>query len=75
MTKHEMLLSGPGLDGYAYRAALYCIACGQRMIWGGPDTCADASNSEATPQPVFFGESDSAEHCDCCGKYLYGPNI
>jgi len=31
--------------------------------------------SEFLPQPIFFGESDVAEHCAKCGEYLYGGEI
>jgi len=74
MTKHEMLLGGPGLDGYAYQADVYCIPCGRSIINDGPDVVEgmDAYNTEVTPQPIFFGESDIAEHCAHCGEYMYG---
>ena len=72
-------LGGPGMDGYAYRAAVYCIPCGRDIIrqlanegkLPQLDDCL-LNDSETAPQPIFFGESDWAEHCDRCEKYLYG---
>lgn len=74
----DALLGGPGLDGYAYRAAVYCVPCGQRIAREVFQTAprvdwATFNDSEQVPQPIFFGESDCAEHCDECGAYLYGP--
>lgn len=77
----ECLLGGPGLDGYAYRAALYCEDCAEKIVRA---IAADVApriedtddpyfqDSETVPQPVFFGESDCEECCDECGEYLYG---
>ena len=31
MTKRDMLLGGPGLDGYAFQADVYCVPCGQQL--------------------------------------------
>ena len=75
MNKRQMLLGGPGLDGYAYNADTYCVPCGQRIIENLPREDygdLDACDSEQVPQPIFFGEADSAQHCDTCGEYLYG---
>jgi len=41
---------------------------GRRVDW---TTFCD---SEEVPQPIFFGESDSAEHCGECGEHLYGED-
>jgi len=77
----EATLGGPGLDGYAYQADVYCVDCGRAII----EEIASAivprlrslddffRDSELVPQPIFFGESDTAEHCGDCGEYLYGP--
>jgi ribosomal protein S27E len=77
-------MGGPGLDGYAYHASVYCVDCGREIV---EDIAADVapklsgtddplfSDSETLPQPIFFGESDTAQHCDKCGAYLYGPQI
>jgi len=76
VNKREMLLGGPGLDGYAYQADTYCIEHGQAIIRALPRERydeLDANDSETVPQPIFFGESDSAQHCAECGEYLYGP--
>jgi hypothetical protein len=77
MKLSDLLLSGPGHDGYSYNADVYCVACGQDIIReryphvkGDEDAQRD---SESCPQPIFFGESDHAEHCGGCGEYLYGP--
>jgi len=86
MTKREFIFEatkgGPGLDGYAYAADVYCVDCGRKIIReiapklapGIEDTDDAAfSDSDQVPQPIFFGESDSEEHCADCGEYLYGP--
>lgn len=75
----DALLGGPGLDGYAYQAAIYCVDCGRsiiRKVFKDYPEVDDARfrDSEEVPQPIFFGESDSPEHCDACGEYLYGKN-
>lgn len=78
LTLWDALLGGPGLDGYAYRADVYCAPCGQaitrevfeRFPEGVPDPLAQ--DSDELPQPVFFGESDTEQHCGDCGEYLYG---
>ena len=75
LTKRDLLLGGPGLDGYAFNAAVYCVPCGQALIRAlpcGAYDSLDARDSEVVPVPIFFGESDCAEHCDDCGEYLYG---
>jgi hypothetical protein len=75
MTKAEMLLGGPGLDGYVFHGDLYCEACGQRFIEALPHAQYhehDAQDSDIVPQPIFFGESDIAQCCNDCGEYLYG---
>lgn len=76
----EATLGGPGLDGYAYRAALYCTTCAREIMRALLENYPDYTlmqlvrdgNSDEFPVPVFFGESDHAEHCDKCGMYLYG---
>ncbi len=74
----EFLLGGPGHDGYAYKADLYCVDCGQIIIRGLYADNYDLLLSEDTddsPQPVFFGESPEYEqHCAECGEYLYGES-
>lgn len=74
----DALMGGPGLNGYAYQATVYCVECGRKIIRTVfkdrleiPDL--DFRDSDTLPQPIFFGESDNAEHCDTCGEYLYGP--
>lgn len=71
----------PGFDGYTYRADIYCPVCGEAIIreiapdvaptLSGDDDCL-FRDSETVPQPIFFGESDTARHCGECGEYLYG---
>jgi hypothetical protein len=71
----DFLLGGPGHDGYAYCADVYCVDCGKAIIEDLYSTNYDALESSDTndsPQPIFFGESDCAEHCADCGEYLYG---
>lgn len=76
----DALKSGPGLDGYVYNADVYCVDCGREII---RDVFKDGrrvdwttfGDSEQVPQPIFFGESDCAQHCGHCGEYLYGPQF
>ena len=72
----DALMGGPGLDGYAYQADVYCVDCGRDIIRKGPELIDELAfqDSEETPQPIFFGESDSAQHCAECGEYLYGED-
>lgn len=76
MKKADMLLGGPGLDGYTYHADTYCVACGQAIIRSLPEKEYDdvaACDSDEMPQPIFFGEHpDRAVHCAECGDYMYG---
>lgn len=76
-SKRDAMMGGPGLNGYAYRADVYCVPCGRGIIEAGPDEIsgADFLDSEVTPQPIFFGESDTAQHCGSCGAYLYGGEV
>lgn len=76
------MLGGPGLNGYAYNATVYCEACAEDLMRRLAPTVApkidstddpEFQDSETWPQPIFFGESDSAQHCDDCNEYLYGP--
>jgi len=77
-TLKQALSGGPGLDGYAYNADVYCVDCGQdivRAVFKAAQTPFDDvrfCDSEELPQPIFFGEADSAQHCAECGEYLYG---
>jgi predicted RNA-binding Zn-ribbon protein involved in translation (DUF1610 family) len=73
-------MGGPGLDGYAYQADVYCPACGEsicRSIIASYPDHAVTDNSEIPcdsndfPQPIFFGESDNEEYCADCGERLY----
>lgn len=76
MNKRDMLLGGPGLDGYTFNADVYCIECGRALIQALPREQyddVDARDSEQVPQPIFFGEHEIAQHCGECGEYLYGP--
>lgn len=78
----DALLGGPGLDGYAYNADVLCVDCGHAAIEAVFDarramgqhelTDLEAGDSEVIPVPIFFGESDTAQHCGECGSYLYG---
>jgi len=77
VTKSELLLGGPGLDGYVYQGEIYCPDCGSEIIAQGPNVIPDADmyDSDITPQPIFFGESDSPQYCSQCGEYLYGGDL
>lgn len=71
----DALLGGPGLDGYSYRADVYCIADGRRLIEnifriGTRLDWQTFTDSERVPQPIFFGESDYPEQCATCGELL-----
>jgi len=79
LTPRDALLGGPGLDGYAWQADVYCVDCGReitRKVFearsGAPVPFPEAGDSDTLPQPIFFGESDGAQHCADCGEYLYG---
>lgn len=67
------------MDAYIYKAALYCEECAEQIIQGifekhGVDVgCRPPEDSEQWPQGPYAnggGESDSPEHCDCCGVFL-----
>jgi hypothetical protein len=72
MTKADLLKGGPGLDGYAYQADIYCVDCGRAIIDAGPEaiTWPECESTEHTPQPIFFGEHEVPQHCADCGTYL-----
>jgi len=75
MTTRDMLLGGSGLDGYAFNADTYCIACGQEIIVSLNLIAIPEylhSDTDHVPQPIFFGESDQQQYCCECGEYLYG---
>lgn len=79
MTLDELLLGGPGHDGYAYNADVYCVDCGQAIITDlfndGAYESGDSGDSNDFPQPIFFGESpDCQQHCAECGEYMYGED-
>lgn len=80
----ECLLGGPGLRGYDYQCDVYCEYCADdivRSIAGNIAPKIESTDdwlfrdSESVPQPIFFGESDYAQHCAKCGEYLYGPQL
>lgn len=80
-TLADATLGGPGLDGYSYQADVYCITCGEAICAqlaadrsGAPWDDDEFRDSEILPQPIFFGESDQAEHCADCGEHLYGAD-
>lgn len=77
MTKREAIMGGPGLSGYAYQADTWCVGCGRAIIQAINLKSIPThlhGDTDHVPQPIFFGESDIAEHCACCGEYLYGHN-
>ena len=81
----DAIMGGPGLRGYAYRADVLCVACShntiktlwsQRMFSSAPYwELSEFQDSNVLPQPMFFPESGTKEHCGVCDRYLYGPNI
>jgi hypothetical protein len=76
----EALWSDKNFDGFAYRADTYCWNCMMSYLKEHPEVASiDASDrrftdSDYTPQPIFFGfgDADFCMHCATCGKYLYG---
>jgi hypothetical protein len=79
--RDEAKARGIGFRAYAYCADLYCKECAESIIDAIVDAypayaLTDASeipcDSNEIPQPIFFSESDYAEHCADCGEYLYG---
>ena len=74
MTKLEAKLGGPGLDGYAYNADVYCVDCGLEIIdaLAFPMDDDTAGDTDSCPQPIFFGEHECAQYCGNCGEFLYG---
>jgi hypothetical protein len=81
----ELTKGGPGHDGYAYNCEVYCPVCGaeiidsiiqereEKGIHEHSELVEIIQDTNDLPAPIFFGESDSAEYCANCGKYLYGP--
>jgi hypothetical protein len=74
----EFLLGGPGHDGYAYNADVYCVECGREIIrdlYANDYDMLLSGDTDDSPQPIFFGESpDCKQHCSSCGEYLYGES-
>ena len=77
----ECSMGGPGLDGYSYQADVYCCYCAYGIIEAIAAEVAPTlsgtddplfSDSETTPYPIFFGESESEQCCSKCQAYLYG---
>lgn len=77
----DATMGGPGHDGYAFQADVYCKECGRKIcreiVASYPDhSLTDHSelpcDTNDFPMPIFFGESDTAQHCAECGEYLYG---
>ena len=84
-TLRAALAGGPGLDGYAYCADVYCVDCGRNIIrdrYAEMERDRNATHfdwdsfrdSDELPQPIFFGESEYEQHCADCGEYLYGES-
>jgi len=77
--RREHRKGGPGHDGYTYQADVWCVDCGREII----DDLArelklcpvEHADSDDVPCPIFFGESDTAQHCADCGEYLYGEDV
>jgi hypothetical protein len=74
----DLLMGGSGHCGYAFNADVWCVECGRdlvRLKWRNGDRPNNATfqDSNEWPQPIFFGESDVAQHCAGCGEHCYGP--
>jgi hypothetical protein len=78
----QWCLGGPGHDGYAFDADVFCVPCGKaimrKIAAETPENVPDPSvdphpDTDDWPAPIFFGESDCTQHCARCGDYLYGP--
>lgn len=78
-TAMRMTGNGPGLDGYAYNAEVYCITCAAAIMRDleekFPMDENDFSDSHIVPVPIFFGEHEEAQHCAACDEFLYGGNL
>lgn len=80
MTLRELLMGGPGLNGYAYKADTYCVECARTIIQEQVAPFLHAipeylhTDTDHVPQPIFFGDTDRAVHCCHCGEYLYGTD-
>ena len=74
--RHDLFKGGPGLQGYAYRADIYCEDCIKEVFTDeGPWDESEFMDSTIVPQPIFFGEHEEPQHCAQCGEYLYGGNL
>jgi hypothetical protein len=71
-------------DAYIYAAALLCASCGEAQrkhldeafAENGAAPGTDEDDSDRYPQGPYAdggGESDSPQHCDQCGTFLYNP--
>ena len=74
----QATIGGPGLDGYAFQADVYCVEHGRELIRevlkANPSLTPDDlewRDTDTLPQPIFFGESDTAQHCTVCHTHLY----
>ena len=74
----QSLLGGPGHSGYAYKADVYCVECGQTIImelYQADYAKLESGDTDDSPQPIFFGESpDCEQHCAKCHEYMYGES-
>jgi len=64
------------MDAYMYRAALYCVPCGNKIkaALTEPDIIHD--DSDHYPQGPYAnggGEADTPQHCDTCRCFLQNP--
>jgi hypothetical protein len=58
---------------YAFKAALFCEDCGEKIIRNlRCEEVTDNGDSDTFPQacPNGGGEADSPQHCDYCGLFL-----
>lgn len=64
-------------SAYAYKAALYCESCGDKIerelkIAGVTDT-GDTNDYPQGPFAQGGGEADTPQHCEECGEFLENP--
>lgn len=72
------------MQAYIYRAAFYCVECGERLKTNLDESFAENGampgsaddDSDRYPQGPFDsggGEADTPQHCDGCGVFLENP--
>lgn len=58
-------------DYYVYCADVYCNDCAENIISDLDDgDQEDTGDTDDYPQPVFYAEADSPQHCAECREFL-----